>query len=401
MKIDPHKIYRLQGKVQHYDWGGFQFIPDLLGIKNNDHVPHAEYWMGAHPSAPSMLVEDGKSISLDKVFRDQPDLLGSATKEKFGQLPYLLKILDVKQMLSIQVHPDLEGAAEGFDLEEEKGIPVNSPQRNYKDRNHKPEVMVALSEFWLLHGFRPAAEIRATLGAIPAFRPLLQVFEDTGLKGLFTHVMELPQQEVNKMLLPVVQKELRRRSYQESEKEEPGYWVGEYYLHRKPDQADRGIFAIYLMNIVHLEPGQVIFQGAGLPHAYLRGQNVELMANSDNVLRAGLTTKHVDVEELVKHTRFESTVPDIIHGEGHGAETIYPLPAKDFALSKIELAPGQTQRFRAASPQILVCLRGELGIENSNAMVLHKGQACICFPGTEYILKAHSDCRVFRAGVPV
>ncbi|HEX6914369.1 MAG TPA: mannose-6-phosphate isomerase, class I [Chitinophagaceae bacterium] len=400
MKIDPRKIYPLKGTVQHYAWGGHEFIPALLGIDNTKDQPFAEYWMGAHRSAPSTLAEGEARTDLKQVLASEPALMGSAVQQRFGELPYLLKVLDVKHMLSIQVHPTREGAESGFAAEEAAGVDINASNRNYKDRNHKPEVMIALSGFWLLHGFKQPAAVKATLHQVPQFRELLAVFGEGNYKELYTHVMELPQQKLDEILLPVVQKEVRRRTFHESEPGEPGYWVGEYYLDKKAEQIDRGIFAIYLLNLVQLQAGEAIFQAAGIPHAYLRGQNIELMANSDNVLRGGLTTKHIDVSELVKHTRFTPVEPEILHGSAAGAIRDFRFPVPDFAVSEITLSGTRQAKFDAASPEILFCLEGKAMVSAANELQMGSGDSCIVFAGNSYIVSAEQGCRIFRAYVP-
>ncbi|MBC7588692.1 MAG: mannose-6-phosphate isomerase, class I, partial [Chitinophagaceae bacterium] len=159
-----NKILQLKGKVQHYAWGGSSFIPSLLHIDNAENKPHAEYWMGTHPSAPSELFDGAASISLDQFIQQNPiKVLGEKVFKQFKALPYLFKVLDVNDMLSIQVHPSKAEAEKGFDAEEAAGIPLNAPNRNYKDSNHKPEIMVALSEFWLLHGFKSKEAIEKML----------------------------------------------------------------------------------------------------------------------------------------------------------------------------------------------------------------------------------------------
>lgn len=399
MKIDPHNIYRLKGTVQHYAWGGNDFIPQLLGLDNTGKKPFAEYWMGAHQSSPSLLTQEDASVELNELFKAQPELLGEVTYHRFQQLPYLFKVLDVKEMLSIQVHPTKEGAEKGFDAEEERGIPINAPNRNYKDRNHKPEVMIALSDFWLLHGFRPAESLRQTLNEIPQFRSLVNIFDMDGYKGLYSYVMELPQHEVDAMLLPIVQKEVRRRSFHESEKDEPGYWVGEYYLNKKAKNIDRGVFAIYFLNIVHLEKGQAIFQSAGVPHAYLQGQNMELMANSDNVLRGGLTNKHIAVNELMKHTRFEPVIPAVLKGDINGPENRFSFPVDDFAISCIDLKKKDQFTATAVSAEIIICMEGEGTIKAANSLQLSKGECCIVFAGNQYAITTANRGSFFRAMV--
>ena len=399
MKIDPCKIYKLKGVLQHYAWGGFEFIPQLLGNGNAANQPFAEYWMGAHSSAPSLLIDDDVEIALDKLFLAQPELLGEHVRQKFDQLPYLFKILDVKEMLSIQVHPTKEAAEIGFDLEEEQGIDIKAANRNYKDRNHKPEVMIALSDFWLLHGFKPADELKKVLGNIPEFRTFISLFETESYEGLFRHVMQLSQNEVDAILIPVVQREVRRRSFHESDKNEAGYWVGEYYLNKEAKNIDKGIFSIYFLNLVYLEEGQGIFQAAGVPHAYLQGQNVELMANSDNVLRAGLTNKHIDVDELVKHTRFEAVVPKIIDKSITGAGQPIKFLIDDFTISKIELS-NQQVKFTTTSPEIVICMEGKVNISAGNQLQINKGEVFIVFAGNEYTIVPENEAVLFKAAVP-
>src|SRR5919112_2494898 len=159
MPIEP-SIYFLKGKVQHYSWGGFQFIPQLLQINNEEQKPCAEYWLGAHPGQPSTVIVNNKEFSLNTFIEEcKEDVLGATVAKRFETLPYLFKVLDVRQMLSIQVHPNKEWAKKSFESENERGIPLSAPHRNYKDTNHKPELMVALSDFWLLHGFKPAEQL--------------------------------------------------------------------------------------------------------------------------------------------------------------------------------------------------------------------------------------------------
>ena len=196
------KIFKLKGKVMHYVWGGYEFMPQLLGVENKEHKPFAEYWMGAHPLAPSVLQSGEKSFLLsDAIIKDPSQFLGEKVQKQFGELPYLFKVQDVKEMLSIQVHPSKTEAEKGFAAEEEAGIPANAPNRNYKDKNHKPEVLVALSEFWLLHGFREKESLRKLLQSVPEFNDLTVIFENEGYKRLYSYVMEMPQEKLNEKLL--------------------------------------------------------------------------------------------------------------------------------------------------------------------------------------------------------
>ena len=299
---DSNKIFKLKGFNQHYAWGGFHFIPHLLGINNPENKPFAEYWMGAHPSASSTLQTPQGDILLSYLIQQNPEtILTKEVFQKFGELPYLLKVLDVKDMLSIQVHPTKSEAEKGFDAEEAAGIPVNAPNRNYKDRNHKPEVMVALSDFWLLHGFKEKNLLEKTLKEVQEFNILLPLFKQEGYKALYQFVMEMTQQDANAFLMPVVKREIRKKMDGELTKANPGWWVAKLFENAQAiNTIDKGVFSIIFFNYGNAKPGEAVFQGAGLPHAYLEGQNIELMANKANVLRGVLTPKTIAEPELLK-----------------------------------------------------------------------------------------------------
>jgi len=394
-------IYKLKGKVMHYAWGGYEFIPSLLGISNTEHKPFAEYWMGAHPLAPSELVTHDGPVSLYTAIQEQPGkLLSEKVYNEFGGLPYLFKVQDVKDILSIQVHPSKEEAEKGFDREEAAGIPLNAPHRNYKDRNHKPEMLVALSEFWLLHGFRQKAEIEKTLEEVPEFNIFLPYFKRDGLKALFQFVMEMEQPEINALLTNLIKRNIRRKNDNELTREMPGWWVAKIFEGKEEiGDIDRAIFSIYFFNIVNLHPGEALFQGAGMPHAYMEGQCVELMANSDNVLRAGLTPKHIDVPELMKHTIFESIVPNVMKGSPLlTGEKSYNCPVDDFGITKIELTSSISYTATASSLEILIVTEG--GAVVNNVLALKKGEAIAVLPGESYQIHASGNCVLFRAFVP-
>jgi mannose-6-phosphate isomerase len=397
------KIFKLKGKVQHYAWGGYEFIPHWLGIENTGHKPYAEYWMGAHPSASSELQTANGDLSLNELIKGFAEItIGNKVQQQFGELPYLFKILDVKDMLSIQVHPTKSEAIKGFEAEEASGILINSAQRNYKDKNHKPEVMIALSEFWLLHGFLQPNVLKSVLQSVPEFKNLVELFENDNYKCLYQHVMEMPKHEVNLLLAPLVHRELQRKKDNELTREEPGWWVAKLYEHETAiNNIDRGVFSVYFFNIVHVKPGEAIFQGAGIPHAYLEGQNVELMANSDNVLRGGLTSKHIDVPELLKHTIFKGVTPNIMNGEEHGAgEKNYPCPVDDFGISKIELQSGQTYTSTAASLEIIVIMDGNMQIKGSNNLSLKQGEVAAILCGETYNISTEHHLLSYKAFVP-
>ena len=399
------KIFRLKGKVQHYAWGGYDFIPSLIGFSNTEHKPCAEYWMGAHPSASSDILVNNQPVSLYQVINeDIAETITDKVFQQFGELPYLLKILDVKDMLSIQVHPTKAEAIKGFEAEEAAGIPINAPNRNYKDRNHKPEVMVALSEFWLLHGFKQEAALERTLEDVQEFNIFLPLFKRAGYKGLYQFVMEMSQEDIDRLLFNLVKRELRKKEYNELTKDQPGWWVAKLFEGKEEiKNIDRGIFSIYFFNIVKAEKGDAVFQGAGIPHAYLEGQNVELMANSDNVLRGGLTPKHIDVPELMKHTSFVGISPNVMKGNSIDLiEKNYPCPVPDFGINKIELNGDDKYGSIAHSLEILIVIEGA-GVVNSKElnMVIRKGESVAILPGQEYSIASSGHCLLFKAFVPI
>lgn len=394
-----NNIFKISGAAQHYAWGGYDFIPRLLGVKNEDRTPFAEWWLGAHPQAPSPATLANRQLPLDELINAHPALLGESVRRRFGRLPFLLKILDARDMLSIQVHPSKAQAEAGFARENAAGVPLDSPRRNYKDDNHKPEVHVPLTDFWMLHGFRPLDALQKQLQVVPELKPLLTVLADVGLEGLYRHIMTLPQAQVNALLEPLL---TRLAANPPTDKDSPDYWaLKAAETFPLPNGRDRGIFSIYLLNMLHLKPGQGTFQGAGMPHAYLHGVTVELMANSDNVLRGGLTPKHIDVEELLTTVQYTAAQPTVLSGKAASAvEVVYLTPAPDFQLSEIALQTGQSAAIASAGPSIFVVLEGEIEARSGAAICCKRGQAFFTAAGCEVTLTSRSGARLFRASVP-
>jgi mannose-6-phosphate isomerase len=396
-------ILPLLSKVQHYAWGGFQFIPDLLQLQVPQAEPFAELWMGAHPGAPSSVIVEQHPKMLTAAIAENPAWwLGKESLEKFGpQLPFLFKILDVRCMLSIQAHPNKARAEAGFNRENELGIPMQAAQRVFKDANHKPEVMIALSEFWLLHGFRPLNEISSILEETPAFRPLLAHFHGNNLPALYRHIMEMPQHEVDKLLKPLRKKLLPLLESGQLGKTSADFWAARAFLDFElpGGHCDRGVFSIYLLNLVQLKPGQGIFQGAGIPHAYLEGQNVELMANSDNVFRGGLTPKYIAVQALIDNLVFDPVIPQILEGEAREYhETIYVTPAPDFELSAIHLQAGaRYEHIAAAGPEIIFVMQGS--VQANSDKIYKRGESMFVTPQSQYYLHAVSESILYKASV--
>jgi len=401
----PSRIFELKGSVRNYPWGGYDFIPDLLGIPNRNRQPFAEYWLGAHPQAPSRILEEGKDLPLDQMISESRGaLLGPKAQGRFGQLPYLLKILDVREMLSIQVHPSRQEAEKGFIRENLAGIPLDAPNRNYRDTNHKPEVMVALSEFWLLHGFRPVPRLVQVLREIPEFRSLIPVFEKEGYFGLYREVMEMDGESLRHLLQPLLGRVMRLDREGRLQKHDPAFWAARALTSGMTtmDQPDRGIFSIYFFNIVRLLPGEGIFQAAGVPHAYLEGRNVELMASSDNVLRGGLTSKHVDSAELLRRTLFSETIPQVLLGYAtqEGMEKTYSCPVPDFSLSSIHLHTNEPYRGNSGGADLVLVLSGSVVVTGSRNLTLARGQSFIAFCGEQYQIQRQEEALLFRASIP-
>jgi mannose-6-phosphate isomerase len=398
---DKNKIFKITGKIQHYQWGGYQYIPKLLGIDNKENKPFAEYWLGAHDNAPAQL-DNGEG--LHDFIRRQPEVLGEKAAKQFGRLPYLLKVLDVKDMLSIQVHPNKQAAVYEFEKEHASGKALNAPDRNYKDDNHKPELMLALGDFWLLHGFRLPENLKKSIESVPEFAFMLPVFEAQGYKGLYALLMNLEQEKVNAILQPVLDRILPLYKDGKLQKDQSDFWAARAALtYNQPGKIDRGIFSIYLFNVVFLKKGEAVFQDAGVLHAYLEGQNIEIMANSDNVLRGGLTPKHIDVAELMKHVVFEPTDPQIISGIAlNNFEKQFPTSAPDFELSSIAIKAGESYACKALSTDIFLVGSGQVAAstEESGLQCL-KGEAFVGFCGTSIMMNAIENTIIYRATLPV
>ncbi len=395
------KLFELKGKVQNYAWGGTEFIPDLINADTQGEKC-AEYWLGAHVNAPSKVKTGSGNVELNTLLsKDLSSTLGEKVADHFGRLPFLFKVLDVKEMLSIQVHPTKVEAEIGFKKENELGIPLNAAHRNYKDDNHKPEIMVALSEFWLLHGFLTSDKIKAVLSNTPEFQNLLAVFEQSGYYGLYKSVMEQPQEECNRVLRPLINRILPLYKAGELSKSNPDYWAAKAVDSGKDgSNIDKGIYSIYFFNIVRADKGEAVFQDAGIPHAYLEGQNMELMANSDNVLRGGLTPKHIDVKELLKHVVFEETIPNILQGElqHDGIERIYKSPAPDFQLSQINLGVDQQYTATSKTAEILMVIEGKVTVKDSNTtLTLQKGQSALLLANNTYRMTTSNKAVVYKA----
>jgi mannose-6-phosphate isomerase len=394
--------YKLQGIHRHYEWGGQSFIPKLMHIDNATSKPFAEYWMGAHPSAPSIVETPEGAVALDQMIAENTiQFLGAKTTDRFGSLPYLFKILDVEKMLSIQVHPSKENAEKGFNKEQIAGLPIDAPHRNYKDQNHKPEVMVALSDFWLLHGFMPAMALKERLTSLTPLHNLLPIFGMDDYAGLYSHFMRLDQPSADKILKPLLEIALDEVAAGKVDKAHPHWWANKYYGGIVPaSNIDKGILSIYILNIVNVPKYHGVFQGAGLLHAYLEGQNIELMANSDNVLRGGLTPKHIDIEELLEHIKFEPTYPNMLNGDMKNSNEVqFPCPVSDFGLTKITLSQGESYTNETNSFEMFLVLQGEVHLDGID---LKAGELAAVKAGSTYHIQSTGSetAVIFKSFVP-
>jgi len=397
-------IYQLKGCIQPYAWGGKHYIANLLNVTNTQE-PYAEYWLGAHISAPSQLLITNGEISLLDFLHKNPTALGTQSRQLFGDnLPYLLKILDVANPLSIQLHPTKKQAEIGFAQENAAGIPLNDPKRTYKDDNHKPEMMIALSDFWLLHGFKCRADILDTLRQRPSLTELATKLASQSLADFYADIMLATQDQLAQWLSPII--DAQQKAYEQNQlaMQNPDYWVL-YTLHAMKisrDRLDAGLMSFYLFNIVNLQVGEGIFQAAGVPHAYLRGQNIELMACSDNVIRGGLTPKHVDIEQLLKIIDCSEIVPQIIAPAPQNQVYTYPTPIADFALSNMPYAKNTEIFDRTSNGTILLVMAGEMTLEaRQQKLTLKQGQAAFIEADTDYRVYGMQEGYAVLAGLPL
>ncbi|MHA4819538.1 mannose-6-phosphate isomerase, class I [Streptomyces aculeolatus] len=392
---------RLNNTVRPYAWGSVTAIPELLGTDPTDE-PQAELWMGAHPGAPSRLDRGAGPVPLDQVIDGDPEgELGPAAVARFGpRLPYLLKVLAAAAPLSLQVHPDLAQARAGHRDEEERGVPADAPHRNYKDANHKPELICALTLFEGLCGFRPAAGAADLLDGlgVDGLKPYADALraqpEEDALREVFAGVLRADRDE----LAPTVEAAGRAAEKLGTTATPYAADYAAYGALARSWPGDPGVIAAFLLNVVRLQPGEALFLGAGVPHAYLDGVGVEIMANSDNVLRCGLTPKHVDVPELLKIVSFTPGAPEVLRA---GPDGRYAVPVDDFRLHRHDLDEGPvtvTATADGGAPQILLCTDGSAELTNAAGehLALHRGESAFV-PAADGTLHATGSGTLFRA----
>ncbi len=401
----------LSNPIRPYAWGSRTTIADLVGRPVPAPHPEAELWMGAHPGDPSKVVDAGgaERSLLDVLAADPAGQLGAAIVERWGdRLPFLVKILAADAPLSMQVHPSAAQAAEGYAREEHAGIARDASNRNYPDPTPKPELVCALTEFHALAGFRDPHRTVELLRAVQT--PALAAHVDLlaaepnreGLRALFTTWITLPQTVIDALLPDLLDNcvvhvkehgpfELECRTILE---------LGESY------PGDAGVLAALLLNRLVLGPGEAIFLPAGNLHAYLGGTALEVLANSDNILRCGLTPKHVDVPELLRVLDFTCGDMVVSAGEADGQRRIYRTSAPEFEMSRLEWAPGERAAVKLAggTPRILVCVDGAAtvaGVDGHEQPLRRGGSVWVPASDPDIVLSPAGDerVRVFAATV--
>jgi len=398
------RLLKLQNAIQPYAWGSHTAIGELMGHAVPTDNPEAELWMGAHPKAPSKVWYQGRWQGLDELIREDPaPLIGQAAVDRFGpQLPYLFKVLAVDQPLSIQAHPSKAMAEKGFARENEAGIALSAPHRNYRDDQHKPECVCALTIFHALCGFRSPQEMYALLSPLwPADRldiikDLEEDYDDGAIRPFFTRMMSLDRHAREALVAHIVS------ALPNVDKPHPAHaWV------RRLNDAypgDVGVLSPMMLNLIDLQPGQALYLPAGQLHAYLNGVAIELMANSDNVLRGGLTPKHVDVEELLRVLTFSAVSPKLLEPAGDDAQArVYPSQAEEFELSVLNVAPSAPVVFaqRPPIPEIWLCVEGRIDFkwpQSDRGLQIARGES-VFVPAQVDRYEMHGAATLYKAGI--
>ncbi|MBS0857098.1 MULTISPECIES: mannose-6-phosphate isomerase [unclassified Tatumella] len=390
-------MFQLSNTLQHYVWGSPTLLGEMFGLVNPDSQPIAEIWMGAHPKSSSLIInaDQQQSKLIDVITASKQDFLGKKIADTFGELPFLFKVLCADKALSIQVHPSKTAAETGFAKEDEAGIPLDSPVRNYKDPNHKPELVFALTPFRAMNAFRELSEIAELLGPVTDAHPSVAEFvanpDTTHLKTVFADLLSLQGQAKDNalsLLKSVV-----------SSKQGVAWRTIEHLLEDYPQ--DTGLFMPLLLNVIELQPGEAMFLHAETPHAYFKGVGLEVMANSDNVLRAGLTPKHIDVPELLANVIFKPVPYNMLRTAPvtEGNADYFPVPVDDFSFS-IHHVTSEPATFNQDGPAIIFCIDGNVTCSNGEQTIalvpgesafIGANEAAISFFGQGRIARAYAE----------
>jgi len=399
-------LYKMKNEVQEYAWGSKTALQELYGFENSEGKPQAELWMGGHPKSPSMLLlgeansDVFSEVPLPEHIENDPGrVLGEAATRFGARLPFLFKVLCAAEPLSIQVHPSKEQAESGYAREDACGPAIDAPDRNYRDDNHKPELICALRPFWGLRGFRTAEQIREEFGGheFTSSDIVLRLPEsDDQIATFFERVLTLNKDERRALIAAAISRATARwESNAGDGLPEHGHPLARYYWVLRIAEVhpgDIGIVSPLILNVFSLAPGEAIYQPEGVLHAYLYGVGAELMANSDNVLRGGMTIKHIDVPELMKVGVFtpeppEPVVPEVsrdVTGRDVSAE-IFPTPFAEFALHRVELDQGEAT-IAGGVPQIILCHEGSgEALAGPTKTLLQPGESAFVEAATEEV----------------
>jgi mannose-6-phosphate isomerase len=373
-------MWQLQNTVRHYPWGSRTVIPELLGETSPADRPYAELWMGAHPGAPSVL---STGTPLDKAIEERPhELLGVEAQERFGnRLPFLMKVLAAEQPLSLQAHPTTEQAEVGFAAEEAAGVPHDSPTRTFKDPFHKPELLLALTTFEALCGFRPVEESLHCLAKlhVPELKPTIAALARGGLRAAIPQLIALSPEHRAELVSAVAEAAAGFVAAHDPEFINTYRWAASL---AETYPADPGVVISLMCNHLKLAPGEAVFLPAGNLHAYLSGAGVEVMAGSDNVLRGGLTAKHVDLAALIEVLDFTDGRVPVIHPVLGPCGLRYPVPVDDFDLTRVQL-DGHSGSLLSSGPQVLLCTEGTAVLASPDGgLTLEKGCSAFVPAGT-------------------
>ncbi|MBV7299140.1 mannose-6-phosphate isomerase, class I [Enterovibrio paralichthyis] len=368
-------FFPLNNVIQDYAWGSYTSLTELFDMPNPDNKPQAEIWMGAHPNGCSKIAVEGNETLLSNfIGTDMAAILGADTAAMFGELPYLFKVLCAEKALSVQVHPSKAQAEAGFAKEEAAGIPLSASFRNYKDPNHKPELVFALTPYTAMNGFRDFSEIlgffhQLNISELSALVAELEANQtEQGLSAFFGALLslegEVKEACVNKLL-----------AFAEANQDDELFALLLTLATQYP--GDIGLFSPLILNTLTLNPGDAMFLDACTPHAYIKGTGLEIMANSDNVLRAGLTPKHMDVPELISCTRCVPMPKDeiLLAPVVEGNAQHYPIPVPDFKFSVYRAT--ENEALNTESAEILIAVDAPLTVTHADGetVTLNKGES--------------------------
>lgn len=409
-------MFKLHNTIQNYAWGSKTALTELFGIPNHESLPMAEIWMGAHPKSSSKLItSSNKDIPLfsqalandidDTVKTLQPlneyiqnNLtmhLGEFAAQKFGELPFLFKVLCANEPLSIQVHPSKSAAIKGFERENRESIPLDSPIRDYKDPNHKPELIYALTDFIAMNAFRTLEDITLLLTPLINSHPLINYFlehpNSETLAELFEGLLKLEGEHKNDLITKLHHTlKLKLAKLDTLSKNHQLTWqMIEWISNIYPD--DMGLFAPLLLNVIQLKPGEAMFLYANTPHAYLNGTGLEIMANSDNVLRAGLTPKNINIPELMANLEFIPKGLDslLLKPIKNNQSSVFPIPVEDFKFAIHNIKVQEPLAINLQSATIFFCIKGDITIVDktqTHPISLLPGESCFISLDTSDII---------------